>query len=53
MTETSDHRPMWVDLGLDEHDALLGVLGQAYGDVFMAPGSCPRRAEERKEQHEQ
>ena len=29
---------MWADLGLDleAHDALLGVLGKAYHDIFLA-----------------
>jgi benzoyl-CoA reductase/2-hydroxyglutaryl-CoA dehydratase subunit BcrC/BadD/HgdB len=34
---------MWAELGLDleKHDALLGVLGQAYGDIFLAQESRP------------
>jgi benzoyl-CoA reductase/2-hydroxyglutaryl-CoA dehydratase subunit BcrC/BadD/HgdB len=38
-----DHRSMWQDLGLDiqAHDALLGVLGQAYGDIYMAQKNRP------------
>jgi benzoyl-CoA reductase/2-hydroxyglutaryl-CoA dehydratase subunit BcrC/BadD/HgdB len=34
---------MWADLGLDldKHDALLGVLGQAYGDVFLSQHGRP------------
>ena len=32
---SEDYRSMWADLGLDlaAHDALLGVLGQAYQDI--------------------
>jgi benzoyl-CoA reductase/2-hydroxyglutaryl-CoA dehydratase subunit BcrC/BadD/HgdB len=43
MTETTDYRPMWAELGLDldKHDALLGVLGQVYGDVFLSQESRP------------
>jgi benzoyl-CoA reductase/2-hydroxyglutaryl-CoA dehydratase subunit BcrC/BadD/HgdB len=34
---------MWAELGLDleKHDALLGVLGQAYGDIFLAREKRP------------
>lgn len=40
---SEDYRPMWQDLGLDlaGHDALLGVLGQAYGDIFMSQKDRP------------
>ena len=43
MTEAIDYRPMWAELGLDldKHDALLGVVGQAYGDVFMSQKNRP------------
>jgi benzoyl-CoA reductase/2-hydroxyglutaryl-CoA dehydratase subunit BcrC/BadD/HgdB len=39
----NDYRPMWKDLGLDlnTHDALLGVLGQAYGDVYLSQRDRP------------
>ena len=35
---TSQHAAMWERLNLDlpAHDALLGVLGQFYGDIFMS-----------------
>ncbi len=38
-----DYRPMWTELGLDldAHDALLGVLSQAYGDIFMSQKNRP------------
>ena len=38
-----DYRPMWKEMGLnlDAHDQLLGVLGQAYTDVFLAQKERP------------
>lgn len=38
-----DYTQMWTDLGLDleGHDALLGVLGSAYGDIYMAQKDRP------------
>jgi benzoyl-CoA reductase/2-hydroxyglutaryl-CoA dehydratase subunit BcrC/BadD/HgdB len=38
-----DYRLMWTELGLDleAHDALLSVLGQAYGDIFLAQKNRP------------
>ncbi|MFH0782897.1 MAG: double-cubane-cluster-containing anaerobic reductase [Pseudomonadota bacterium] len=38
-----DYRSMWQELGLDleAHDALLGVLGPAYGDIYMAQKNRP------------
>ncbi|MCU0305878.1 MAG: 2-hydroxyacyl-CoA dehydratase family protein, partial [Thermoanaerobaculales bacterium] len=43
MSETTDYRPMWTDLGLDleKHDALLGVLGQVYTDIYLAQKNRP------------
>lgn len=44
MSETKvDYRPMWADLGLDlgAHDALLEVLSNAYGDIFMSQKNRP------------
>jgi len=43
MTEKTDYRPMWTQLGLDldKHDALLGVLGQVYSDVYVAQKNRP------------
>ena len=40
---TVDYRPMWTLLGLDleAHDALLEVLSQAYGDIFMSQKNRP------------
>ncbi|WP_300670993.1 double-cubane-cluster-containing anaerobic reductase [Desulfoluna sp.] len=40
---TTDHTPMWKDLGLniEAHDALLSVLGQAYGDIYLAQKKRP------------
>lgn len=39
-----DYRLMWTELGLDlqAHDALLGVLGQAYGDIFLSQKNRPK-----------
>jgi benzoyl-CoA reductase/2-hydroxyglutaryl-CoA dehydratase subunit BcrC/BadD/HgdB len=41
---TIDHRPMWQELGLDleAHDALLGVLGPLYQDVFLGQPNRPQ-----------
>ena len=38
-----DYRAMWTDLGLDleAHDALLGVLGQGYQDIFLSQKDRP------------
>jgi benzoyl-CoA reductase/2-hydroxyglutaryl-CoA dehydratase subunit BcrC/BadD/HgdB len=38
-----DYRGMWEDLGLDlaNHDALLGVLGGAYRDIFLSQKNRP------------
>ena len=38
-----DYRSMWTDLGLDleAHDALLGVLGQGYRDIYMSQKNRP------------
>lgn len=38
-----DYHPMWQDLGLDleAHDALLGVLGPLYQDVFLTQSGRP------------
>jgi benzoyl-CoA reductase/2-hydroxyglutaryl-CoA dehydratase subunit BcrC/BadD/HgdB len=40
---SEEYRSMWADLGLDPeaHDALLGVLGQAYQDVYLAQKDRP------------
>jgi len=39
----ADYTQMWQDLGLDlkSHDALLGVLGKAYADIFLAQKDRP------------
>ena len=52
MTEATDYRPMWAELGLDleKHDALLGVLGQVYGDGLLARRLAARIAAEGKPQ---
>lgn len=41
MSET--YRPMWEQLGLDlqAHDALLGVLGQSYEDIYLSQKNRP------------
>ena len=40
---STDYRSMWADLGLDleAHDALLGVLGQAYQDIYRSQTNRP------------
>ena len=40
---SDDYRQMWSDLGLDlaAHDALLGVLGQGYEQVFLSQKNRP------------
>ncbi len=40
---SEDYRSMWKDLGLDldAHDALLGVLGQAYNDIYLSQKDRP------------
>ena len=40
---SDDYRQMWSDLGLDlaAHDALLGVLGQGYQQVFLSQKNRP------------
>ncbi len=40
---SEDYRGMWEDLGLDlaNHDALLGVLGGAYQDIFLSQKNRP------------
>ena len=39
----ADYSKMWTDLGLDlsGHDALLGVLGGAYADIFLSQKNRP------------
>ncbi len=39
----ADYRPMWTALGmnLEAHDALLGVLGKAYQDVYLSQKDRP------------
>jgi benzoyl-CoA reductase/2-hydroxyglutaryl-CoA dehydratase subunit BcrC/BadD/HgdB len=40
---TVDYRPLWTSLGLnlEAHDALLGVLGKAYSDIFESQKNRP------------
>ncbi len=40
---SEDYRSMWTELGLDldAHDALLGILGQAYQDIFLSQKDRP------------
>ena len=40
---SDEYRSMWADLGLDlaAHDELLGVLGQAYQDIYLAQKNRP------------
>lgn len=44
---TVDYRPMWTELGLnlEAHDALLEVLSNAYGDIFMSQQQRPKGME--------
>lgn len=41
---SEDYRDMWKDLGLDldAHDMLLGVLGEAYRDIYAAQKNRPQ-----------
>ena len=45
MTETvaPGYRQMWVDLGLDleSHDALMGAVGQLFGDAYLTQQNHP------------
>ena len=40
---TTDYKQMWTDrsLNLETHDALLGVLGNAYKDIFLSQEDRP------------
>ena len=40
---SEEYRSMWKDLGLnlEAHDALLGVLGPAYGDIYLSQKNRP------------
>ncbi|MFZ0450034.1 MAG: double-cubane-cluster-containing anaerobic reductase [Desulfatiglandaceae bacterium] len=40
---SEEYRSMWTDLGLDleAHDALLGVLGKAYQDIYLSQKDRP------------
>ena len=44
---SEDYRGMWKELGmnLEAHDALLGVLGQAYQDIYLAQQNRPEGME--------
>lgn len=41
--ETYDYHPMWESLGmnLEDHDMLLGAVGQMYGDMFLTQNNRP------------
>lgn len=43
MSEQVDYREMWTNLGLDvpAHDALLGAVGQMYGDAYLTQTDRP------------
>jgi len=43
MSESTDYKPMWAELGLDleKHDALLETLGQAYADIYLTQKNRP------------
>lgn len=40
---SENYRPMWEKMGLDleAHDALLAILGQAYGDIYLSQKNRP------------
>jgi len=40
---SNDYRSMWADLGLDlaAHDMLLGILGEAYGKMYLTQANRP------------
>lgn len=40
----ADYRQMWSELGLnmEKHDALLGILGQAYPEIYLKQNNRPR-----------
>jgi len=42
---SNDYRPMWKDLGLnlENHDALMGVLGKVYADLFLSQMNRPAK----------
>ncbi len=46
MTDTAapDYHPMWAELGLDlhTHDALLGAVGQLFGDAYLTQENRPQ-----------
>jgi benzoyl-CoA reductase/2-hydroxyglutaryl-CoA dehydratase subunit BcrC/BadD/HgdB len=39
-----DYHPMWTELGLDlpTHDALLGAVGQLFGDAYLTQNNRPK-----------
>jgi len=39
-----DYHPMWAELGLDlpSHDALLGAVGQLFGDAYLTQDNRPK-----------
>lgn len=41
--ESYDYHPMWESLGmnLEDHDMLLGAVGQMYGDMFLTQNNRP------------
>ena len=44
---SQDYRQMWRDLGinLENHDALLGVLGKVYADLFLSQKNRPSKTQ--------
>lgn len=44
MSDNTDYRAMWQELGLDlaKHDLLLDVLGKTYADLFLTQPDRPR-----------
>ncbi len=43
MSEEFDFHPMWesLDMNLEDHDMLLGAVGQMYGDIFLTQENRP------------
>ena len=44
MADEFDFHPMWESLGMNlaDHDALLGAVGQMYGDMFLTQNNRPK-----------
>lgn len=42
--EEYDYHPMWksLDMDVEDHDVLLGAVGQMYGDMFLTQNNRPK-----------